>query len=185
MKKIAVIDTETNWENRVMSIGIVIADSFSYKILDTRYFILNPEYAMGGMFSSELLLDSKEMNVICSREDAIRAIDIWLRQNSVDSLFAYNASFDKGHLCELSGYQWFDIMRIAAYRQHNPVIPNHLECCSTGKLKRGYGVEPMLRMLSGEHYYCEKHNALQDAIDELRIMELLGRTIDYYACARV
>ena len=48
MKKIAVIDTETNWENRVMSIGIVIADSFSYKILDTRYFILNPEYTMGG-----------------------------------------------------------------------------------------------------------------------------------------
>ena len=184
MERIAVIDTETNWDDRVMSIGIVIADS-SYQILDSRYFILDPEYQVGGMFSSELLLKLNSMNVICSREEAIGAIDTWLRQYSVQSLFAYNASFDKGHLCEFSKYNWFDIMKIAAYRQYNPAIPCNAECFSTGKLKRGYGVEPILRMLSGEKRYSEKHNALQDAMDELEIIRLLGKRLEDYYCARI
>ena len=41
-------------------------------------------------------------------------------------------------------------------------------------LKRGYGVEPMLRLLSGNGCYRESHNAILDARDELEIMRLLG-----------
>jgi len=184
MVRMAVIDTETNWNDCVMSIGIVIADS-SYQVLDYKYFILTPEYKVGGMFSSELKLKPRSMNVICSREEAINTIHVWLKQYSVQSLFAYNASFDKGHLSEFSKYDWFDIMRIAAYKQYNPAIPCDAECFSTGKLKRGYGVEPILRMLSGEKWYSEKHNALQDAMDELRIVQLLGKGYEEYLCAKI
>ena len=49
-----------------------------------------------------------------------------------------------------------------------------------GEVKR----TPMTRMLSGRHY-VETHNALQDAIDELRIMELLGLEIEVYQKARI
>ena len=77
-------------------------------------------------------------------------------------------------------FHWYDIMRLAAYRQHNPKIPPHADCCTTGRLKRGYGVEPMLRLLSGDRTYQETHNAVLDAVDELGIMRLMGRGLEEY-----
>jgi hypothetical protein len=35
--------------------------------------------------------------------------------------------FDKRHLPELGGYAWYDIMKLAAYRQYNPKIPASME----------------------------------------------------------
>lgn len=103
----------------------------------------------------------------------------------VKELFAYNASFDKNLLKELFSYNWFDIMRIAAYRQYNDKIPDNVECCKTGKMKRNYGVEPMMQLLSGNYRYMERHNALNDAIDELEIMKLLGKSLDIYKYAKI
>ena len=51
--KFAVIDTETNWNDQVMSIGIVVADEENWKKIDSKYYIIDPEYRVGGMFSSE------------------------------------------------------------------------------------------------------------------------------------
>ena len=81
----------------------------------------------------------------------------------MQKLFAYNASFDKNHLPEYSKYQWYDIMRLASYRQYNKAIPDSADCYKTGKMKRGYGVESILQMLSGNKGYSETHNALLDA----------------------
>ena len=71
-------------------------------------------------------------------------------------------------------------MRLAAYRQYNPCICAGSDCYSTGRLKRGYGVEAMLRQLSGRCHYCETHNAIHDALDELKIMQLLHHPLDKY-----
>ena len=71
-------------------------------------------------------------------------------------------------------------MRLAIYRQHNPKIPACAECYSTGRLKRGYSVESMLRMLSEKHTYSETHNAFHDALDELEIMRLLNHPLASY-----
>ena len=71
-------------------------------------------------------------------------------------------------------------MRLAAYRQYNHKIPPDADCCSTGRLKRGYGVEAMLRLLSGNHAYRESHNAFFDAVEELEIMRLLGYPLSEY-----
>ena len=99
---------------------------------------------------------------------------------NVTRLFAYNALFDKGHLPELGGLEWYDIMRLAAYVQYNPMIPHGAPICRTGRLKCGYGVQSMLRILSEDYTYCETHNALLDAVDELTIMRLLGHPIEKY-----
>ena len=40
-------------------------------------------------------------------------------------------------------------------------------------MQRGYDVESMLRLLSGNCTYRETHNALLDALDELEIIRLL------------
>ena len=54
MDYFAVIDTETNWNNEVMSIGVVIAEKNTFKKVDDLYFIFDPEYKIGGMFSMVL-----------------------------------------------------------------------------------------------------------------------------------
>lgn len=180
MSYFAVIDTETNWSDQVMSIGVVIADSESFSPIDAKYYVLTPEYLIGGMFSSTLFADAQLSAVVCSREEALTSMQAWFSFFEIERLFAYNASFDWGHLPELGGFCWYDIMRLAAYRQYNPAIQAHAECCATGRLKRGYGVEAMLRLLSGSRAYCETHNAVLDAYDELEIMRLLGHPLQAY-----
>lgn len=193
MSKFAIIDTETNWNNRVMSIGVAIDDDDrigncpvdkSFKPLDMKYYIITPECEVGGMFGYMLHYVRKELTIECSRERAIEDLSGWLKGLSVKAVFAYNAGFDYGMLPELNGFDWYDIMRLAAYRQFNHKIVDELACCSTGRLKRGYGVEPMLKMLMDNEYftrtYSETHNAVLDAIDELKIMHLLGYKIKDY-----
>lgn len=184
MDKFAVIDTETNWNDEVMSIGVVVADVRSKKEIDSVYYIIDPEYRVGGMYSNELQFGEKKAYVT-NRRQALKEIKEWLNNYGVRKLFAYNACFDKKHLPEYSGYEWYDIMRLAAYHQYNRAIPDSADCYKTGKLKRGYGVENILRMLSKNEEYNETHNALLDAQDELKIMELLGCEIGKYDFALI
>ncbi len=183
-KYFAVVDTETNWKDEVMSIGIVVADAKTKQKIDAMYYIFAPEYKVGGMYASELWLE-KKMAHVTDRKQALKEITIWLESYDVQKLFAYNASFDKKHLPEYAKYQWYDIMRLAAYRQYNKAIPSSADCYQTGRLKRGYGVEEILKMLSQNKWYKETHNAVLDALDELKIMELLECEISAYEIALI
>lgn len=180
MTNFAVIDTETNWRDAVMSIGIVIADIDTFEPVSSKYYIITPEHKVGGMFSHALFFKDKELNLECTRRKALSDLVACFEKNKVTDIFAYNASFDYRHLPELSSYVWYDIMKLAAYRQHNPKIPKNADCHGTGRLKAGYGVEAILRLLSDDVKYCEQHNALTDAFDELKIMALLQHKIDKY-----
>lgn len=180
MQYFTVIDTETNWEDKVMSIGAVIADRQSFNPIAFEYYIIAPEHKIGGMFSDTLLLSDPELNIEYGRQEALHHLQKWLDQYNVSDLYAYNASFDYNHLPEMSAYYWYDIMRLAANRNHNKKIPITAECHGTGRLKRNYGVEPMLRLLSNNSEYSEQHNALTDAFDELKIMELLAHKPENY-----
>ena len=179
MSYFAVIDTETTWDDQVMSIGVVVAETQTFRLIDKKYFVIDPAYKIGGMFSSVLNLRGPR-TILCGREQAIAKIKTFLKVYGVTEIFAYNAKFDYGHLPELRQYSWYDIMAKAAYRQTNPFIPETAPCCSTGRLKKGYGVECMLRLLSGNTRYCEIHNAEEDAVDELKIMELLAIPVCEY-----
>lgn len=176
----AVIDTETNWADEVMSIGTVIADTEDFRPLAAKYHILPEPCQVGGMYENVLFLETPVKPILCSREAATAELQAWLAGHGVSALLAYNACFDRNHLPELRSFSWYDIMRIAIYRQHNPKIPACAECYSTGRMKRNYGVEPMLRLLAEDPSYRETHNALWDALDELRIVRLLGRSISEY-----
>ncbi len=176
----AVIDTETNWSDRVMSIGMVIADAATFRSLDKWYYILTPECRSGGMYSGVLHVRRVEADLQGSRKKVLQHLKGVLEHYQVRSIFAYNAAFDYKHLPELQAYRWFDIMKVAAYRQYNRFIPQDAECCGTGRLKRNYGVESIMRMVSGDCSYCEVHNALCDAVDELEIMRLLGHPLNVY-----
>ena len=183
--QIAVIDTETNWEDAVMSIGVVLADGERLCMTDRRYYIFRPECHVGGMYEGVLELPEAAPDAACTRREAMEEIRLWLEEQGVEALFAYNARFDSRHLPELREFPWYDIMKIAAYRQHNPSIPADAPCCSTGRLRRSYGVEPTLQRLTGDPWFRETHNALLDACDELHIMQLLQLTEDKYSCCRI
>lgn len=178
-EKIAVIDTETNWDDEVMSIGIVVASANDYSVIDKKYYILSPEYKVGGMYSYVIDIENNR-NKVYKRNHAINEIILWLNSYNVKKLFAYNASFDFRHLSELWCFNWYDIMNIAANRRYNKKIPANLECFKNGKLKRGYNVEAMYKMLSGQCKYNEVHNALKDVEDELQILKMLNLDLSVY-----
>ena len=181
--KFAVIDTETTWMDKVMSIGVVVADGTAKKEMNSKYYIISPEYKSGGMFSSTINDAPKEKTLIVSRNEAIKDIKDYLQNENINTIFAYNANFDYKHLPELRDYTWIDIMKIAAYKQHNKFIPENADCCGTGRLKSGYGVESILNMIINN--YSETHNAYYDAMDELKIVELLGLDINVYKKATI
>lgn len=202
----AVIDTETNWHDEVMSLGVAIADGTTFKCLETRYYIFDQEARVGGMYSSVLYkctnsTASANRNgaafetvqtttaatspITATRATAMADLSNFLSSKGISSIYAYNAKFDCGHLPELKNYNWFDIMRIAAYKQFNKSIPDAAPCCKTGRLKSNYGVESITRMLTGNSRYFEVHNAVADAVDELRIVELLGLPLTAYDIARI
>lgn len=182
-KAFAVIDTETNFDNQVMSIGVVIADANDFHPICKKYYILSPECLRGGMYFSALIL--RGINPIkCTRKQAIADIICDLKQQGVLKLYAYNSSFDQNLLPELASYDWHDIIQFAAYKQYNPKIPGDAECYGTGRLKRNYGVESIMRLLSGNRGYFETHNAILDALDELKIMELLAYPPDQYKSSK-
>ena len=99
-RKFAVIDTETNWNDEVMSIGVLIANSKNFNRTDSRYYILPQEEKVGGMYSKSMRKTSHEI-LTGHRCDVVDDLKSLLNSNGVDDLLAYNASFDKRHLPEL------------------------------------------------------------------------------------
>ncbi len=110
MSHFAVLDTETTWSDKVMALGFVIADENGFEEVCGEYYIVDPAYKRGEMYSFELIQPGGKQ-VYCSREDVIEAVRKNFREKQVEKVFAYNAAFDKRHLPELGGYAWYDIMK--------------------------------------------------------------------------
>ncbi len=178
MNRFAVIDTETTWSGSLMTVGVLAVDAHSFTVLGRGYYIIKESVNEGGMYSDVIHMSGVE-EILVPYDAAGKIIHSFLSCHGISSIFAYNASFDKNVLPYLSFYKWRDIMRLAAYKQYNSAITDDYKCFQTGKLKSGYGVENILRML-GKANYCETHNALHDAEDELEIMRLLGHPASMY-----
>jgi len=185
MTNFAIIDIETTYASDVMSIGVVIARRETFELVQKRYYIITPFHTHDAMYTDALYINGLKPDLECSRTGVILDMMQLFTLYNINEIFAYNAMFDFGHLPELSDYTWYDIMQVAAYRQHNPKIPPYAECYNTGRLKRGYGVENMYRLLSNNTCYYETHNAVMDAIDELEIMRMLGHGLEKYEVGRV
>lgn len=51
----AVIDTETNWADQVMSIGTLIADCDTFSPVTAKYHVITPKYETGAMDELEIM----------------------------------------------------------------------------------------------------------------------------------
>ncbi len=185
-ENIAVLDLETNIHNETMSLGIVLAKTNTYEVIDKKYYIFEDEIKCGGMYSNMLYVQNISPIVVNrSSLDWLKDIDDLFEKNGISRIFAYNARFDYSHIRELEHYKWYDIMTIAANNNHNKAIPPEVEPYKNGRMKRGYGAENVYRYLSRQVGYHETHNALLDAIDELEIMKMLNVGIGQYEKTRI
>lgn len=164
----AIIDTETNCDDCVMSLGIVISGQF-HNFIDAMYFTLIPHSLTRGMYSDRLHYDEIP-ELCCTRKIAIDCINKLFSKYRINYVFAYNASFDQRHLPELNVI-WIDIAKTVAYKQYNPFFINSdILCHSTGKLIK-FSLDVIMHNL-GESNYFETHNAILDAIDEFTLMQM-------------
>lgn len=175
----AVVDVETNWNNEMMSVGVVIGDAVTFDVADKIYYVIHPECEVGGIYSHVLRAVDKDLICDCSRKQAVDGIKALLTKYRVADIFAYNAPFDYKCLHELNSYVWRDILPVAANRNTNGKLPDNCEYFRTGLLKHGRGVENVMRLI----YYrgfTELHNGLQDALDELLLMKLVDQPLNVY-----
>ncbi|AAZ44654.2 hypothetical protein [Mesomycoplasma hyopneumoniae] len=184
-KNIAVIDVETNYQSEVFSVGVVIADSTDFQWFDKEYWIIKNNLTVGGMYARNILAPlplefKQDANVVQTREEMIVQLIYFLKSNEVKNWFSYT-KFDFRHLPELhKSFKHNDISIFAKNKQFNKYIQLNAETSKNGNLKRGWKAEDIYRMLTKDENYLETHNALLDAIDELRIMELLNLDIETF-----
>ena len=166
-----------------MTIGAVVANE-QFDVVDYIYLISFGAFMQGGYYKDRVYKTSLCPNKMHT-DEMLQAIRRFYDNNNCEMCFAYNAPFDKKLLPTLPKDQWYDIMKVAAYKQHNSFLPENEEYFSTGRLKKDYGAERIYRLLSGNQNYKEMHNAFQDACDELAIMKMLKLPLDYYKIARI
>ncbi|MBG0730784.1 hypothetical protein [Mycoplasma sp. 'Moose RK'] len=177
-QKFAVIDIETNYENQIFSVGVVIADSTNFNLVDKRYWILENNLLVGGMYKHKILAPlpaefKNETIRIQTHKAMINQLIKFLNYYNVEDWFSYT-KFDFKYLPELHNlFKYNDISLAAKSKKFNKHIPSNAETSKNGNLKKGWNVEHMYRMVSKDEHYVETHNALLDAIDELRIMKFL------------
>lgn len=69
MSRLVVLDTETTWTDEVMSIGAVVAESRDFSIVDSRYYLIDPAYRYGGMYSYVLRMRGTPKEIVAAREE--------------------------------------------------------------------------------------------------------------------
>ena len=172
------IDTETTYSNKLMTIGGIVFDQ-DFNIIDDFYEMDYHAYMQGGKFKNVVFAAGKSPKYT-KKEELLNDIRTFYDKWQCQGVFAYNAPFDKKLVSNLTKEKWYDIMKIAAYKQTNRFLPADAEYCKTGRLTKNYSAEAMYRLLSGNSNYVELHNAYQDALDELAIMRLLKVKIEDY-----
>ena len=75
-----VIDTETNWHDKVMSIGIVVANVDTFQMAAVRYYVITPEELVGGMYSGAMRLKNDEF---FTKRDAMEILDLNAQQAGI------------------------------------------------------------------------------------------------------
>ena len=70
----AVIDTETTWSYKVMSIGIAIAYGETQELITAGYYLITPECKEGGMYSDRLYMKDVDEILTSNRASVLEEI---------------------------------------------------------------------------------------------------------------
>ena len=70
----AVIDTETTWSYKVMSISIAIAYGETQELITAGYYLITPECKEGGMYSDRLYMKDVDEILTSNRASVLEEI---------------------------------------------------------------------------------------------------------------
>ena len=88
----AVIDTETNQQDEVMSIGVVIAHKNTYHIAAEKYYVITPECEQPAMYG--YALNDYTPFTKCNRSKVMSDLRSFLQNYCVEDIFAYITQSD-------------------------------------------------------------------------------------------
>ena len=182
LEYVAIIDTKTNYLGNAISIGVAIVNA-QFEIQQAQYYLI-PEELMNEHASKD---DYDIVHVyktyygrLFDCQNHIRTI---LNQYNITNIYAYNAFYVKQTLPEMNNYNWFDVARIATYKQYNHKIPINTKCDENGQLLR-YTLSNVMELMTNGYYRYVNH-ALYNALDIIQLMKYIGLSIDKYEHAKL
>lgn len=175
---IAIINTKTNNMGDAIAIGVTIVDTNKWQLQQAQYYIISEALLYPHTYDNLYIAHvyKSYFGKLCDVENHIRNL---LTQYQITNIYAYNAQFVLKQCPGLDKYYWHDIMKIAAYQQHNPYLPSNIDYLNNGRIKYKYNIPHIMEYLNISCFRYTDH-ALYDTFDELRIMQFLKIPIHEY-----
>jgi hypothetical protein len=183
LQTIAIIDTKTNYIDNAISVGVAIVNTNNWQLQQAQYYLISPELINNHQYDN-LNIAHVYKSYFGQLSDVENHIRKLLSDYNVTNIYAYNATFVFQSLPGLQLYFWYDIMKIAAYKQYNKYLPQNIEYLENGRIKYGYGIKNIMEYLTQTYFFYTNH-ALYDVLDEIRIMKMLELNIEEYNQAKI
>ncbi len=180
---IAIISVKTNSMGHAIAIGVAVIDANQWQLQQAQYYIISDEllcyYTYDNIYLSHVY--KSYFGKLGDVENHIRKT---LTKYQITNIYAYNAQFVCKTCPGLHMYYWYDIMKIAAYKQYNSYLPSNIDYLDNGRIKYKYNIPHIMEYLNISYFRYVDH-ALYDVLDELRIMKTLNININTYDIAHV
>lgn len=178
----AIIDTKTNYYGNAISIGVVVVNSH-FEIQQAQYYLIPEELIHDHNHKDDFDIIHVYKTYFGRLFDCENHIRTLMNQYNITNIYAYNAFYVKKSLPEMNNYNWFDIAKVATYKQYNHELPLDADYDENGQLLR-YAMKNVIELMMKTYYKCVNH-ALYNALDELKIMKLIGLPIEKYSHTKI
>lgn len=181
---IAIIDAKLNFIDEIISIGIAIVDAKTFEIKTAEYFLVPEELIIDGFNNGNITIAHTYQTYFGAHKDIENHIRKLLNQYNITNIYTFNGKFIYSKLTGLQKYHWYDIMKVAAYKQYNYKLPDNLMFNDQGRLLYKCNIKDLMEILTKTYFYYTNH-ALYDVLDETKMMKLLDLNINVYDCAKM
>ena len=107
-----------------------------------------------------------------------------LNKYKITNIYTYNGIFIFKKLPGLKQYHWYDIIKVAAYKQYNYKLLDNLPFREDGRLLCNCSIKEIMQILTKTYFYYTDH-ALYDTFDIARIMSLINLPIEQYSFSKI
>lgn len=166
---VAVLRTMTNSEGSLCAVGVVITNTADWRPIAEYRYVIAPEAETADQDVLFLPVEKDCICTSCRSEHLLFRLKQMLSEEKVQYIVSYGSSarfFLPG-----IDLPWLDIQNVSAYRKYNPFIPKKAKLYRNGRMKSGYGMEAMMRIVTGDKSYIRTGNPVRDCEADLCILE--------------
>ena len=181
---IAIIDAKLNFIDEIISIGIAIVDAKTFKVKTAEYFLVPEELIIDGFNNDNITIAHTYQTYFGAHKDIENHIRKLLNQYNITNIYTFNGKFIYRKLAGLQKYHWYDIIKVAAYKQYNYKLPDNLMFNDQGRLLYKCNIKDLMEILTKTYFYYTNH-ALYDTLDIARMMSLIDLPIEQYGFSKI